>query len=112
MGTDAIQLRPPLHAVIGGESFRFADAESKFTALANAWDEENLGMSTSNYRHAAHLQIIGMGATAIPMLLARLRKGERRWVYALACITGEHPEKPEVRGNAVEVIEAWLGALN
>jgi hypothetical protein len=99
---------PVQRAIIGGKPAIFPDAESKFMALSIAWDDDNLGMSTSNYQHPAHLQIIGMGTAAIPMLLERLRQGERRWVYALKCITGEQPDAPEMRGNADQVIRAWV----
>ncbi|HET6251234.1 MAG TPA: hypothetical protein VFE47_26360 [Tepidisphaeraceae bacterium] len=87
-------------AIIGGRCIVFTDPKSKFDALAEAWDDDNLGMSTSNYQHPAHLQIIGMGTAAIPMLLDKLRQGQRRWVYALKFITGEQPDTPEMKANA------------
>jgi hypothetical protein len=96
------------HGIIGGKAVTFSDSQSKFLALAEAWDEDNLGMSTSNYQHPAHLQIIGMGTIAIPLLLERLRRGERRWVYALKCVTGEQADTPEMRGDPKLVIKAWL----
>jgi hypothetical protein len=99
---------PEHHAIINGRSLTFDDARSKFLALAEAWDEDNLGMSTSNYQHSAHLQIIGMGTIVIPMLLERLRGGERRWVYALRYVTGEQPDAPEMRGDPEKVMRAWL----
>ena len=108
-----IELSPPQitrkeHAIIGGKPITFQNAQAKFVALAEARDEDNLGLSTSNYQNPAYVQIIGMGTAAIPMLLARLRKGERRWVYALRCIAGEKIETPEMRGNAEKGVEAWL----
>jgi hypothetical protein len=108
----SIELSSPIssehHAIIDGRSLTFDDPQSKFHALAEAWDEDNLGMSTSNYQHSAHLQIIGMGMTVIPLLLERLRRGERRWVYALRYVTGEQPDTAEMRGDPERVIRAWL----
>lgn len=96
------------HAIINGVNFSFGSAREKFEKLAQAWDDNNLGLSQSNYQDPAHLQIIGMGEAAVPLLLDRVRRGERRWVYALRFITGEQPDTPEMRGDAPRVMQAWI----
>jgi hypothetical protein len=98
-----------LRAFISGQSVSFGSVEEKFAALADAWDEHNSGRSVIDYAHFAHLQIIGMGAPALPLILDRLIEGEGdgRWVFALKCVSGDQTDTPAMRGDLDAVIKAW-----
>jgi len=59
--------------------------------LARRWRES--ASPSSSVRdlilHPAYLQIIGMGAAAIPMILRELRREPDHWFVALSSIAGE-----------------------
>ncbi|MFO0938978.1 MAG: hypothetical protein U0798_20945 [Gemmataceae bacterium] len=85
-------------------------AYERFTALAKEWREmrpisssvEKLAM------HPTYQQIIGMGQDAIPLILAELNREPDQWFWALRTITGENPEKPEHRGNVLQMSQDWF----
>jgi len=55
--------------------------------------------------------IIGMGEPAVALILAQLRaEGDDpdQWFWALECITGENPIKPEDQGDSAKMAQAWL----
>jgi hypothetical protein len=93
--------------MLNGEVVEFISLEDKFNALADAWDDHNLGSPKIDYRSLSVLQIIGMGPNVIPFLIKRLESGETRWIFALKCITGEEAESPDMRGDANQVIDSW-----
>ena len=109
MASESVQnLGLGLSAIIGGRTVTFDKPEQKFESLAAEWKTHQMGLSTTNYHHAAYLQIIGMGMPAVPFLLNRLRAGERRWVVAIKSIAGEQVDTPEMRGDAERVLQAWI----
>jgi hypothetical protein len=97
-----------LAAIVGGKPASFPDASAKFDALADSWDDVNLGRSVIDYHDTALLQIIGMGTDAIPFLLQRVANGHSEWIYALKCITGQDAESPDMHGDEDRVIDAWI----
>lgn len=69
------------------------DVARVFRELADRWREETefVASPRAAYAHEAYLQIIGLGPTAIPLLLRDLEEGIDDWFWALACITRENP---------------------
>jgi hypothetical protein len=98
-----------LTAIVEGENILFSSAEEKFAALAESWQDYNLGRSVLDYHDFAMLQIIGMGSEAVQFLLKRVAEGESEWIYALKSIAGLEAETPEMIGDEQAVVEAWLG---
>ena len=58
--------------------------------------------------HPAYQQIIGMGPTAIPLILREMSIKQGQWFWALKSITNEDPVKPEHRGLVAEMSRLWL----
>ncbi|BAZ13374.1 hypothetical protein NIES4071_52130 [Calothrix sp. NIES-4071] len=54
------------------------DKTATFAKLVKQWREENHGVSSTNQMsmHPAYQQIIGMGESAIPLLLRELEKNQ------------------------------------
>ena len=63
---------------------------------------------TKKAMHPAYQQIIGMGKTAIPLILFEMMAKPGHWFWALKSITGEDPVSPEQRGDVNEMTQAWL----
>lgn len=91
-------------------SRQWADPLTRFLALKAQWEAETsiLSSVTEIAMHPAYQQIIGMGPTAIPLILAELKKKPDHWFWALKSIIGEDPVSPEQRGRIKDMVEAWL----
>ena len=92
---------------------RSADEEralaDRFRALAEQWKRETLVLSnpTAIEGHPAYLEIVQMGADAIPLIL-KLAKEPDWWFAALQDLTGADPATPEMRGKLNSLTAAWL----
>jgi hypothetical protein len=85
----------------------------KFQKLVTQWRIERGARSsiTETVIMPAYQTIIGMGQSAVPLILAQLRsEGDDpdQWFWALQAITGENPVRPEDQGNFQKMAEAWL----
>lgn len=85
----------------------------KFQDLRKEWVEQRRAYATAveMAMTSPYLKIIGMGADALPAILAQLRsEGDQpdHWFLALASITGENPVPPNSRGKMREMAAAWL----
>lgn len=82
----------------------------KFLILKAQWERETAMLSSVNEKamHPAYQQIVGMGQTAIPLILSEMKRKPGHWFWALKAITGEDPILPEQRGRIKEMTEAWL----
>ncbi len=82
----------------------------KFNNLAETWEKETEFVSSLNdiIIHPAHMQIIGMGPKAVPLILDRMQKESGLWFWALEFITGENPVTEDIRGNIQAMRQAWL----
>jgi hypothetical protein len=91
-------------------SRQLANPEIRFVTLKNQWEEETAMLSsiTEISMHPAYQQIIGMGQTAIPLIMSQLIKKPGHWFWALKSITGEDPVLQEQRGRLKEMTGAWL----
>ena len=85
--------------------------EERFKKLAKAWKSETELVSkvTKKVMHPAYQKIIGMGESAIPLILKDLSEnGPDDWFWALTAITDENPITEEIAGNMAAMTEAWL----
>lgn len=64
-----------------------------FNELADQWELETVFESivVRKALHPAYQRIIGMGRTAVPLILERLKDRPQQWFWALTAITGEDP---------------------
>lgn len=82
----------------------------KFQELKSRWEVDTAILSsiTEIAMNPAYQQIIGMGRSAIPLILAEMEVTPGHWFWALKSITGEDPVLPEQRGRIKEMTKAWL----
>ncbi len=82
----------------------------KFQELKLVWESDTAINSsiTEIAMHPAYQQIIGMGRSAIPLILEEMNEKPGHWFWALKSITGEDPVLPEQRGRIKEMTKAWL----
>lgn len=87
-----------------------ADHSQKFQSLANQWRKEtrHLSLISDIVLNTAYQQIIGMGASAIPLILQELKEQPDHWFWALRSIVGESPIPAADRGRLSKMTEAWL----
>jgi hypothetical protein len=64
--------------------------------------------STELVLNSAYQQIVGMGRSALPLILRSLSSQGGHWFWALKHISGEDPLSPEDAGNYEKNREAWL----
>jgi uncharacterized protein YcaQ len=87
-----------------------AELEAKFRMLADQWRKETMFVSSTTQKlfHPTYLKIIGMGWSAVPLILRELEQHGGHWFLALRSITDEDPVKPEDAGQIKKMAEAWL----
>lgn len=85
-------------------------ARERFVRHAAQWKAESVHMS--NVAQMALLKsyqsIIGMGDSAVPLLLEELQREPDNWFWALEAITLENPVPPEANGRIDEMARAWV----
>jgi hypothetical protein len=88
----------------------FIPLEVRFRQLVKAWvkDTAHLSSTARMAKHPAYRAIIGLGAPAVPLLLAELRDRPDFWFAALREITGENPVPPSSAGKIRKMANAWL----
>ena len=86
------------------------DHSTRFETLADEWARATRFQSSSTEiaMHPAYQQIIGMGPTALPLILDRLSRRTEHWFWALAAISGEDPVDPADAGKVEAMAESWL----
>lgn len=91
-------------------SRQWANPVTRFNTLKKEWESDTAHLSsiTEIVMHPAYQQIIGMGPTAIPLILSEMKNKPGHWFWALKSITGEDPVPPEQRGRIKQMTEAWL----
>ena len=87
-----------------------ADIPQRFRHLASEWKEQSRYLSNS--AQMAMLkpfqQIIGMGWSAVPLILEELQREPDQWFWALEAITDANPVPSEAAGNARLMARAWV----
>ena len=102
-------------------SFRYSPAKiekverenlvhEKFRRLTSQWKRETSPFSSISRKctHPTYQSIIGMGGSAIPLLLSELKQQPDHWFWALKAITGDDPVPTSKRGNVKAMTKAWL----
>jgi hypothetical protein len=91
--------------IVGRTAF---DYEQKFRLLADRWRRETRRLSsvTQMALHPAYQKIIGMGWSAVPLILREMQERGGHWLWALHAITDEDPA-PE-GATFREAVQAWL----
>ena len=81
-----------------------------FRELADRWEEDTVYLSNPRRiaEHPAHQEILGMGASAVPLILNRLKDQGGHWFSTLRAITAADPVPLEDRGNVPAMTTAWL----
>ena len=84
--------------------------QERFQRLAAEWKEKSRHMSNTAQMAMLHpyQKIIGMGATAVPLILEELRREPDQWFWALEVITDENPVTPEAAGKVRLMAQAWV----
>jgi hypothetical protein len=84
--------------------------EERFAELADQWRRETrfVSSSTELVLNSAYQQIIGMGRSALPLILRRLDSNGGQWFWALKHISGEDPLSPKDAGDYEKNRERWL----
>lgn len=85
-------------------------AKLQFRVLADRWRDETLFESSIDriISHPAYLQIVAMGSSAVPLILAELKEAPALWFWALSAITGKSPEPEGSQGDIGAMTKAWL----
>jgi len=80
----------------------------EFDALSKRWhrDTRHVSLISEKTLHPAYLRIIGMGDSAIPLLLEALRDKPAHWFTALRSTTNADPASTSVSLSMAR--EAWI----
>lgn len=86
------------------------DVRVRFAALAGEWRKQSAHISslTDMAMLEPYQSIIGMGETALPLILEEMQRQRDHWFWALRAITGENPVPSEHRGSVPLMTEHWL----
>ena len=84
--------------------------EAHFRALTKDWkrDTNHLSVLSQRLTHPAYKQILGMGKTALPLILAELSVEPDHWFHALSLLADDDPIPLEFCGTVSEAAELWL----
>jgi hypothetical protein len=88
---------------------REGDPRQRFVRLVGEW-KAGRGHSSKLKdlaMHPAYQQIIGMGESAVPLLLEEMKERPDQWDWALRAITGDDPVPHESWGKLTEIAAAW-----
>ena len=82
----------------------------RFRRLAKQWREDTafLSSTTAIAMDDSYQQIIGLGPSAIPLILSDLKKEPEFWFHALRALTGENPVTHKMQGDVEAMRQAWL----
>jgi len=82
--------------------------EVLFENLADKWTAATAFESvvTRMAIHPAYQRIIGLGPTAVPLILRRLQREPLQWFWALTAITGEDPAEGQTTADGAAA--AWI----
>jgi hypothetical protein len=84
---------------------------ARFRRLADRWvaDTEDMSMIEDMIVHPAYLEIIGMGPSALPLLLDELEREPNHWFTALMAVSGgQNPVEDAEAGDLDKMTEAWM----
>jgi hypothetical protein len=86
---------------------------AQFQELVSSWHAERGATSsvTEMVMCRSYLRIIGMGPSAVPLILRRMRHEGAEpdmWFVALQMLTGADPVTEEARGDFAAMARCWL----
>jgi hypothetical protein len=86
------------------------DVRHTFEELVADWKLQSKHMSSVSEAAmlSSYQRIIGLGPSAVPLLLRELEQEPNYWFWALRSITGYDPVPESSRGNLQEMTNAWL----
>ena len=84
--------------------------DAYFRSLARDWkrDTSHLSLISQRVTHPAYKQILGMGRTALPLILAELSVEPDHWFHALSLLADDNPIPSGFCGTVSEAAELWL----
>ncbi len=82
----------------------------RFERLALEWKEQSKFLSNSAKMAMLkpYQRIIGMGESALPLILEELAKEPDHWFWALEMISEQDPVPSEAVGSVNEMAQAWI----
>jgi len=82
--------------------------EDEFRALADQWVEATSFSSSipQMVMHPAYQRVIGLGHSAVPLILQELQTRPAHWFWALKAITGEDPAADSTSYD--DGVSAWI----
>jgi len=82
----------------------------RFRRLSAEWKEQSRYLSSTAQMAMLkpYQRIVGMGLSAVPLILEELRREPDQWFWALESITDENPVLPEAAGKVREMARAWI----
>ena len=85
------------------------ELEERFVSLRDRWRRETFLLSSIDEicTHEAYQRIIGLGESALPLILRDLEKSPGHWFWALRAITGETPEGGDIVGDVEAMARRW-----
>ena len=102
-----IEATEALEAIEAAEQQLLAE---RFRGLVDRWRAQPSVQSAVEKicMHEAYQEIIGIGPSAIPLILAELQQAPGHWFWALRAITGEVAHSDDERGDLPAMTESWL----
>jgi ribosomal protein L32E len=87
-----------------------APEQALFQKLVSQWRKETAHHSilTKKVMHPAYQRIIGMGPSAIPLILREMKSRPGHWFWALDALTQGEASPAAGSNNLDEATEAWL----
>ena len=84
--------------------------QEKFDKLVANWKSETSFNSSLSGKiiNPHYLRIIGMGRTAVPLIIQELRENPDHFFVALVSITGEDPVPEADKGNISKMAATWI----
>jgi hypothetical protein len=85
-------------------------AEASFQQLADTWKHETAPLSSVRQKrqHPAYRQIVEMGESAVPLILADLKRQPSHLFWALAEITHSRPATLAGAKDLLDVVNSWI----
>ena len=86
------------------------DSKTLFSRLAHEWKSQTAHLSFVSHRfqHPAYRHILGMGNSAVPLILEEMEREQDHWFHALYYLTGENPIPVDFVGSVSEATDIWL----
>ena len=84
--------------------------QERFNLLLQDWKSRTRHLSNVAQISlvSSYQQIIGMGPSALPLILTELQRETDHWFWALEAITGENPVPDSDAGDMAASARAWI----